>query len=175
MRIKYKRQTKVDLSLCARLHRCNATNAVLRSAMASAKRASLNFANTDIHENIANRTLQEAPSRAATSTALFKSKHRHDCYWQFVWYHYQENVCRSTFGNSSRRMVGGHIATQRIPARSQTLTSEKTQRCSSLKNSQAQPCPCCLPVLREHVLTLSHAHTCLEREITSSQPTIPSN
>ena len=31
---------------------------------------------------------------------------------QFVWYHYQDKVRRSTFGNKSRRMVGGHIATK---------------------------------------------------------------
>ena len=31
---------------------------------------------------------------------------------QFVWYHYQDNVRRSTFGNSSRRIIGGHIATK---------------------------------------------------------------
>jgi len=31
---------------------------------------------------------------------------------EFVWYHYQDKVRRSTFGNKSRRMVGGHIATK---------------------------------------------------------------
>ena len=54
------------------------------------------------------------------SSNIFEPVHPNwssECYaWQFVWYHYQDNVRRSIFGNSTRRTVGGHIATKATEA-----------------------------------------------------------